>query len=177
MHRNWLLNKLQSLNSSKTALQIQEFIKKEPRCFENDCSSGHVTGSAFLLNHDLSQVLLTHHKKLRLWLQLGGHCDGHPNVAEVALREAREESGIWNISFVTPDIVDVDIHLVPQRKEEKAHYHYDIRFFLKAEKRSQEKMGRESYDLKWFSPKEVKKLNTDRSVLRLLSIWEEKYRS
>ena len=175
MHRNWLHDKLKSLKSSK-ALQIQEFIKQEPRCFENNCPKGHVTGSAFLLNYDLSKVLLTHHKKLRKWLQLGGHCDGQGNVAEVALREAREESGIFDISFVTPDIIDVDIHLIPVTEKEEAHYHYDIRFLLKAKKGSSEKKSLESYDLKWFTPIEARKLNTDESVLRLVSIWQKRRR-
>jgi len=45
-----------------------------------------------LIDSKGERVLLTHHKKLGKWLQLGGHSDGNSNMLDVALKEAKEES-------------------------------------------------------------------------------------
>jgi len=74
--------------------RFRELLTEEPCCFERDCWRGHITGSAWLVNGAGTHVLLTHHRKLKMWLQLGGHSDGDPDTASVALREATEESGL-----------------------------------------------------------------------------------
>ena len=74
--------------------RFQELLARYPNCFERDCWAGHVTGSAWLVDPSGRDVLLTHHRKLGIWLQLGGHSDGDPETAAVALREAEEESGL-----------------------------------------------------------------------------------
>ncbi|MBI2608825.1 MAG: NUDIX hydrolase [Deltaproteobacteria bacterium] len=153
--------------------QVQEFVRRQPQCFERTCLEGHVTGSAFLLSYDLSKVLLTEHKKLDKWLQLGGHSDGNPNTAQVAYREAIEESGIKDLVFLSDDIMDVDVHLIPKTEKEPQHFHYDIRFFLKAPHNATFKVSAESHELKWFRPEEVQNLKTDRSLLRLVEIWKK----
>lgn len=106
------------------------FIEEHQNCFERSLEIGHITASAWLLNQDGSRALLMHHRKLNRWLQLGGHCDGNPDVLAVAIKEAQEESGITNISPVSKDIFDIDIHCIPENKKEKEHYHYDVRFLL-----------------------------------------------
>lgn len=132
--------------------EIIDFITDTPDCFERSHLAGHITGSAWLLNADGSKVLLTHHKKLNRWLQLGGHSDGESSTWAVALREATEESGIDNLQFVMPDIFDVDVHTIPEnaQKNEPAHKHYDIRFLLKAPTESFV-ISDESNALKWFT--------------------------
>ena len=81
MHRNKLLKLLKVYErkyseESATVHRFEEFVRNHERCFERDCWAGHVTGSAWLVNRTMSHVLLTHHKKLNKWLQLGGHSDG-----------------------------------------------------------------------------------------------------
>src|SRR5688500_11500317 len=77
-------------------------------CFQRTCRPGHITGAAWILSADRRRSLLTHHRKLDRWLQLGGHADGQWQVEEVALREAREESGM--VAF---DFVPIDGQLIP----------------------------------------------------------------
>ena len=71
---------------------------------------------------DRRRCLLTHHRKLDRWLQLGGHADGQWQVDEVALREAREESGMTGFDFVPIDgtlmPLDVDVHQIPARYDD-----------------------------------------------------------
>ncbi len=114
------------------ALRIRGFVASTADCFERRHAAGHITGSAFLLNPAGDKVLLCLHKKLQKWLQLGGHSDGDPHTLQVALREASEESGIEGILPMSPKIFDVDVHLIPARGCEPAHYHYDIRYLLQA---------------------------------------------
>src|SRR6478672_9033967 len=62
--------------------------------FVRERLAGHFTASAWLVSDDGTRVLLTHHRKLDRWLQLGGHADGDRDLGRAALREAMEESGL-----------------------------------------------------------------------------------
>src|SRR4051794_7952145 len=70
---------------------IEAFVRQYAECFHRSLAIGHLTGSAWLLDTTGGRVLLTHHRKLDRWIQLGGHADGDPDLLGVALREAREE--------------------------------------------------------------------------------------
>lgn len=142
--------------------QLLTFINDNPRCFERD-NHGHVTGSVWLINHDHTHVLLTHHKKLDRWLQLGGHADGDHLIHSVAMKEAQEESGIEGLSLVTEEIFDIDIHAIPN----KCAYHYDIRYVIKAPQGAQYNVSEESHDLAWVALDKLTDYTTSRSVLRM----------
>jgi ADP-ribose pyrophosphatase YjhB (NUDIX family) len=107
--------------------EFQAFAGAHTDCCERTLAEGHFTGSAWLVSADGERVLLTHHRKLGRWLQLGGHADGEGDLAAVALREAEEESGLSRL-LVEPEIFDLDRHLIPARGSEPAHWHYDVRF-------------------------------------------------
>lgn len=151
--------------------RMLNFIQENHDCFERSLSIGHITASAWLLNKDASHALLMHHAKLDMWVQLGGHCDGDSDVLAVALKEAQEESGIMNIVPVSPEIFDIDIHLIPENKKEKAHYHYDVRFLLQVASDEQVVFNHESKELRWI-PKECAALPTqEQSVVRMFNKW------
>ncbi|HVI26846.1 MAG TPA: NUDIX hydrolase [Xanthomonadaceae bacterium] len=99
--------------------------------FARERLAGHFTASAWLVGADGTRVLLTHHRKLGLWLQLGGHADGDSDLARVALKEAEEESGLRDLVLV-PGIFDLDRHWIPQHREVAPHWHYDVRFVVRA---------------------------------------------
>src|SRR5579871_4499535 len=134
MHRKQLISLLENyvptIQEASYQKKILFFINQYPDCFERSLKVGHITASAWLLNKDNSKALLMHHKKLGIWVQPGGHCDGNPDVLSVALKEAQEESGIQAIEPLSLSIFDIDIHAIPAIKTEPAHYHYDIRFLL-----------------------------------------------
>ncbi len=67
-----------------------EFLDSHEAVFEREHAVGHFTGSAWVVSADGARTLLTHHRKLGLWLQPGGHADGDADLANVALREAEE---------------------------------------------------------------------------------------
>lgn len=149
---------------------IIAFLNQYPNAFERSLEVGHITASAWLINKDNTKALLMHHRKLNMWVQLGGHCDGDTDALAVAIKEAQEESGIMNIEPVSADIFDIDVHLIPENKKEKAHYHYDIRFLLQVVGDEDFVQNEESHALAWFSGSCMLPTN-ERSVTRMFEKW------
>ncbi|MCH4888041.1 NUDIX domain-containing protein [Acidaminobacter sp. JC074] len=129
---------------------------------------GHITGSAWIVNKTRDKVLLTHHLKLNIWVQLGGHTELDESVESSAYREGIEESGLEYLTLVEEGIYDVDVHLIPKRKSEQAHYHYDIRFIYEADDRGPLKVSDESHDLKWVPVNKIEEYTKERSVIRMI---------
>ncbi len=176
MHRNDLLNKLERHGPFDEAEResldrMIAFVKQNADCFERSLQAGHITGAAWLLSRDASRVLLTHHRKLDLWLQLGGHADGDPDVLAVALREAREESGIDGIVPLSTDTFDVDVHAIPAHGNVPEHFHYDVRFLVQVTESETYRVSDESHDLAWLRPHELPDMKLDESVLRMCRKW------
>lgn len=176
MHRNILLEMLERYNpidqkEQNFKKQIVEFVQKHPECFERSLEVGHITGSAWLLNKERTHVLLMHHAKLNMWLQLGGHCDGNADVLAVAVKEAQEESGIMGIEPVLHTIFDVDVHPIPANSREKAHYHYDIRFLLHVTSDEQLSQNSESKELRWIDKNHANLPTHSESIVRMFDKW------
>ena len=136
-------------------------------CYERTHLPGHITGSAWITTPERDSVLLVHHAKLNRWLQPGGHADGDENVLRVALREAEEETGLQTFKIVTELPFDVDIHLIPERKDFPAHHHYDVRFLVEAAREEKIVVSEESHDVKWVPLSELERYTTEQSVLRM----------
>lgn len=139
--------------------------------FVRDRVAGHFTASAWLVSGDRRRVLLTHHRKLDRWLQLGGHADGDRDLARAALREAGEESGLSGLS-VCRDIFDIDRHWIPEHGHVGAHWHYDVRFVVQAGDDETFVVSAESHDLAW---RDIAALqadpDADPSVRRMAAKW------
>ncbi len=138
--------------------------------------AGHLTASAIVMDYAGERVLLTHHRKLGRWLQLGGHCDGEANLARVALLECIEESGIAELA-IDPRPLDLDIHRIPARPSEPEHEHLDTRFVVHAPAGAVEVRSEESLALRWFRFDELEQLDTDDSVRRLVRACIDRDRS
>ncbi len=179
MHRKDLLEKLERYQAScdseeKDRKKILNFVKSNENCFERSNLSGHITGSCWLENYDGEKFLMTEHKKLKKWLPLGGHADGDSDIIRVSIKEAHEESGLKNIELISADIFDLSVHMIPEYKEVPAHYHYDIRFLLRASKQGEQiQMSDESTDLDWFSDLPENNSERDKEVLiRMMNKWK-----
>lgn len=157
-------------NEGATCQRFLEFVQNHKDCFERSLAIGHVTGSAWVVNAKGDSVLLTHHRKLNIWVQLGGHADGNFDMLDVALKEAREESGITSIKPISSEIFDIDIHLIPENAKEKAHCHYDVRFAILAEDENYQ-ISAESHDLSWVPVRQVPEFSQEESMLRMARKW------
>lgn len=152
--------------------RILTLMETRGNCFDRDCLPGHITASAWIVSEESRAVLLTHHRKLERWLQLGGHTDGEANVLAAAMREAEEESGMTGFApwpaEAGPLILDIDVHLIPARKNEPAHEHHDIRFLLEvSEKQAISRQVEESHDVRWFGADEVGAYLDEESLARM----------
>ena len=156
---------------AEAAAAFAAFVRRHPDAARRELGVGHLTGSAWLVSADGQRVLLTHHRKLGLWLQLGGHADGDADLARVALREAEEESGLHDL-VIEPYIFDLDCHEIPARGAEPAHLHYDVRFVVHARGSEQFAVSDESHALAWRQIGEVANDPTmDASVRRMARRW------
>jgi 8-oxo-dGTP pyrophosphatase MutT (NUDIX family) len=125
------------------------FLAARPDACLRSCEPGHLTASTLLLDHEGARVLLTLHPRVGRWIQLGGHCEpGDATLAEAALREAGEESGIDGL-HLEPEPLHLDVHPitcslgVPTR-------HFDVRFLARAPEGAIERISAESDDLRWW---------------------------
>jgi 8-oxo-dGTP pyrophosphatase MutT (NUDIX family) len=156
--------------------RFRSFVAGQPDCLERSHAAGHVTASAMVATADLEQVLLTMHRRLNIWIQLGGHADGE-DLACAALREAREESGLadlrflpyeaaWGLAELPPLPFDLDIHAIPARPGEPEHLHYDVRFLLTTSRPGGSRASAESVALGWFTLDQARRLTSEASMQR-----------
>lgn len=128
------------------------------------CTAGHVTASALVIDPVGGRVLLTLHRKLQMWLQMGGHCEpGDQTLAAAALREATEESGIEGLILLPGGPVTLDRHAIPA----PCNWHLDVQYAALAPAEAVAAISDESLDLRWFPYEEVADV-ADASVVRLL---------
>ena len=172
MHRNKIrdLIKRYRVHYPQEAAVVERmsaFVEANADCFSRELAVGHITGSAWILDSSGTRALLTHHKKLDIWVQLGGHADGDANIDQVAYREATEESGLDGLVFVDRELFDIDIHLIPARGDEAEHYHYDCRFLFQTTD-DHYTVSDESHDLQWVPIADMSRFTTEASIARMV---------
>ncbi|MFF7262892.1 NUDIX hydrolase [Streptomyces sp. NPDC008159] len=128
------------------------------------CGAGHITASGLVIDPERGRVLLTLHRKLRMWLQMGGHCEPEDTtLAAAALREATEESGVTGLTLLPGGPVRLDRHPIPA----PCHWHYDVQYAVLAPSDAEHLVSDESLDVRWFPYAEVADV-ADESVVQLL---------
>lgn len=165
-----LINELHQFKTSKLCTVEEQhmvshflkFLENNPAGFER-ANRGHICSSVWIVNHEHTHALLTHHKKFDLWVQLGGHNDGFTNCKQVAAQEALEESGILGLQFLNEGIFDIDIHAI----NSACTYHYDIRYLMQAPKDSNFVVSEESHSLAWVPFEQISQQTLFASVLRM----------
>lgn len=150
---------------------IQDFddLTEDPLAYRRERLEGHFTASAWVVNKERTHTLLTLHRKLGRWLQLGGHADGNENLLEVAMQEATEESGLQSLTLVDLAIFDLDKHIIPERSLAPEHFHFDVRYLFEAEINEKLHVSKESISLAWIAFDSVTDMiGYNPSILRML---------
>ena len=153
--------------------RLQRFLATEGAHFGRDLAGeapdwGHVTGSSWIVDESGENVVLVFHGKLGKWVQPGGHCEGESDVLSVAMREAREETGL-DVWPGADAIFDVDAHQIPEYWNTPAHVHYDVRFLLRAPRGQTPVVSEESRAVRWVSLDEANRLSGEDSVARMVA--------
>jgi 8-oxo-dGTP pyrophosphatase MutT (NUDIX family) len=141
---------------------------QHPDAMQRSCHPDHLTASALIVSADHTRVLLTLHRVIKRWLQTGGHCETDDvSLAEAALREGREESGIPDLA-VDPVPVLLSLHEVPSCGPIRPSHHLDVQYVAVAPPGAQEVISDESEDLAWFDVDDLP-VETDQSVRDLIA--------
>ena len=161
-------------DEADVAREFGDFLREADTVFDRIHLSGHFTASCWLVDRSGERVLLTHHRKLERWLQLGGHADGDRDLSRVALREAEEESGLSGLE-VEPEMYDIDRHWIPERGDVPGHWHYDVRYVVWARGSEDYVVSEESHDLAWRAIAEIlADPASDESMRRMASKWVQR---
>jgi 8-oxo-dGTP pyrophosphatase MutT (NUDIX family) len=114
---------------------IRRMLPDAPNLMDRQHPPGHLTASALVIDArgapDSGRFLLHHHRKLRRWLQFGGHIEtGETDPLAAAIREAAEESGLGDLRPLVTRPLDIDVHPIPARADQPEHLHLDVRYAL-----------------------------------------------
>lgn len=155
--------------------KIISFLECNTNCYDRSNLEGHVTAGAFVCDNE-GNILLNHHRITDMWFQFGGHCDGEEDILNVAKREVEEETGIKVFTLGKKQIFDVAVNEISfnERKNEPAHFHYDINFLFVVNNHDFN-ISEESFDIKWVSINEALKLvdTEDYAMLRMIKKYKD----
>lgn len=158
--------------------RILAFLDRNPDAFLRTNLTAHMTASAWIVDPARDKVLLIYHKIYDSWAWTGGHADGEEDLLSVALREAREETGLVNVRPVTEEIYSLEVLTVDGHEKRgeyvPSHLHMNVTYLLEADEadalhiREEENSGVAWFGLTealaassepWFVERIYKKLN------------------
>lgn len=136
-------------NQLRLRAEFRQLLQDRPDGLRRECVPAHITASALVVDTDAEHVLLGLHRKVGLWLQMGGHCEEtDATLAGAALREAVEECGIADLRLL-PQPIDLDKHAAPCAPG-IAQWHFDVRFVAVTRRSQVPVTSEESYAVQWF---------------------------
>ena len=142
---------------------ILDYIKNfEKNVLYRENKIAHITSSGFIMNETLDKVLFIHHNIMNHWAWTGGHADGYKDLLYVALKEAKEETGIIEVKPLSDKIASIDIlSVVPHIKNSKyinSHLHLSIAYILIANENKELKICKdENSAVKWLPIENITK--------------------
>lgn len=144
--------------------EILNFIKDNSSQQSRDSTKCHITGSAWIIDKKLESVLLTHHNKLDIWVQTGGHCENRETPFKAAWREGEEESGL-RITPLKKELFHLDKHIIPKYLNTQEHIHYDFTYIFIANSGIDYVVSAESKDLKWVKLEDITAESYEKNIL------------
>ena len=140
--------------------QILSLLSSGQDLYTRDNPVAHLTASSWVVSPDRKQVLLVYHNLYRSWAWMGGHADGDRDLCRVALRETREESGLQDLTLVSPDIFSLESLTVDGHEKRgnyiSSHLHLNVTYLLKADPSQPIRVKPdENSGVAWFPVEEV----------------------
>lgn len=166
-----LIKKYSPFNMQETSERdiMLDVLCGEPDCFLREAVKGHFTASSWIVNKDFTKVLFCYHRIYDSWSWVGGHADGDTDLLRVALKEAREETGVLPVE-IYPDIFSLEILPVSGhiKKGEyvPSHLHYNLTFLIVADENAPVRIKPdENTGVKWISLEDIKNASTEKWMI------------
>ena len=143
-----------------------ELLEKEANIFSRENKTAHFTASAWLVNKEHTKVLMIYHNIYNSWAWTGGHADGETDLLAVAMKEAKEETGVETIVPVTEEIFSIEILTVDGHVKRgsyvPSHLHLNVTYLLEADEAEVLRVKLdENSGVKWFSLEEALEKSTE----------------
>lgn len=153
----------QEENDKKMILQ---FIRNNNDCLDRSNETAHLTASAWIVNKERTKCLFVYHKIYDSWSWVGGHADGNANLAEVAIKETVEETGVKNAKLASEDILSLEILTVDghikKGKYVSSHLHLNLTYLVEADENDMLKINPdENTGVKWFTFEDAVSASTE----------------
>ena len=146
--------------------EILRQIEHSPDIFTRDNRNAHMTASSWIVDPSRTKVLMVYHNIYDSWSWTGGHADGETDLLAVALREAREETGIAHVRPLRSDIYSLEILTVDGHEKRgkyvSSHLHLNLTYLLEAD--DSDLLVRkedENSAVAWFSLDDAVKVSTE----------------
>ncbi len=139
---------------------MMEFLENNDDALIRDNLAAHITSSAFVVNETMDKIVFVHHNIYNSWSWVGGHNDGDPDLLHVAIKEAKEETGIKHIRSYDSDIFTLDVIYVKNHIKHGEyvpdHLHLNAAFLLIASEEDPLHINHaENSGVKWFQIDDV----------------------
>lgn len=150
-----------------------------PNILTRENTTMHLTSSGYIVNPTRDKVLMIHHNIYNSWSWTGGHCDGDSNFLRVAIKEAKEETGVINIKSISTDIFSLDVLPVNGHIKNGSyvspHLHLSVAYLLEADETNQLFIKEdENSGVKWISIDDLHIYCTEKHMLTLYNKFNEK---
>ena len=135
---------------------ILDYLSKNPDAFYRSDPIAHMTASAWIVNRERTKVLMVYHRIYDSWSWTGGHADGEKDLLAVALREAREETGLRKVRAVSEKIYSLEVLTVDGHEKRgeyvASHLHLNVTYLLEADESEELRVcEEENSGVKWFT--------------------------
>ena len=145
---------------------ILDFLEKNGDAFLRSNLLAHMTASSWIVNPERTKTLMVYHNLYDSWSWTGGHADGETDLLSVALREAREETGIAHVRPLSPEIFSLEVLTVDGHEKRgeyvPSHLHMNATYLLEAEESDTLHICREENSgVAWFTLEEALKASSE----------------
>ena len=145
---------------------ILDFLEKNGDAFLRSNLLAHMTASSWIVNPERTKTLMVYHNLYDSWSWTGGHADGETDLLSVALREAREETGIAHVRPLSPEIFSLEVLTVDGHEKRgeyvPSHLHMNVTYLLEAEESDTLHACREENSgVAWFTLEEALKASSE----------------
>ena len=145
---------------------ILDFLEKNGDAFLRSNLLAHMTASSWIVNPERTKTLMVYHNLYDSWSWTGGHADGETDLLSVALREAREETGIEHVRPLSPEIFSLEVLTVDGHEKRgeyvPSHLHMNVTYLLEAEESDTLRICKEENSgVAWFTLEEALKASSE----------------